>query len=156
MFSCDRQFRENDEGTGGRKRSERVWPRPVILLPQQRPIFPEPLHSSWSSLSSSWGSHSLTGHLLLPGREDSHRRWDLLLLWHPGVGSHQPRSHQGESRPVLPSDKLCAPFRPSQRTGNPHFKSENYLGFCSFLSLHLFVCPKHRVRKVKQIKTYNK
>ena len=115
-----------------------------------------PCTSSWSSLSPLWGSHSLTRHLLLSGGVGSHRWWDLLLSWDPGVGPHQPHSHKAESRPVLPSDKLWAPLQPSQSTGDPQFKSENNLGFCSFLSLHLFVCPKHLMQKLKQIKTYNK
>lgn len=74
------------KGKGGRKRSSGwVWPHPVILPPRWNISSPGPCTSSWSSLSSLWGSHglSLVGRAVTGGGT---------FCGMPGVGSHQPHS----------------------------------------------------------------
>lgn len=86
MFLSDREFRENDERKGREEEKQRVGVATSShLAPTVEYIFPRPCTSSWSSLSSLWGSHglSLVGRAVTGGGT---------FCGMPGVGSHQPHS----------------------------------------------------------------
>lgn len=101
----------------------------VLLMASPQPHLA--LASPW------WGGHSQTVGSFVESQElDS--------------TSHIPIA---KSRPEPPSARTClppllivfsqVPFGPSQRTGYPYLQIRKLFGFCSFLSLYLFVFPKH-------------